>query len=375
MRRQVPDVGNHRAPREPLVARQHLKGTAMSNNYSAPPPPPRDAAGYPQAPQPGQQHPDQQHPSQQNPNQQHTGQHPGQQQYPGYYPQPPAPQPHSNKKTLLIILGALAAVVIVALVAIFAWVIPTFAKPQAQDAPVPAATSQAADESAAPEASATPSGTASAGEMPAGAIPLPPGWADLQGPGNTPPEGDPLFRRFVTGESSFQYLASWTGDDTFGITTDPTTGAPMQQKAQGTEERDGDGIALAFYFFAEAEEGKYGKEPEKVKAALSDIEAKFKAMPASDLPKHLVGHKCTSNFRTTTPELREFRRTAAVVIGFECLNARGETIKAVNLFSVTPWGTPQMVGVSGHATYWDANPGLLVKLAYSYRAYRWKLDG
>jgi hypothetical protein len=350
MRRQVPDVGNHRAPREPLAACQHLKGTAMSNNYSAPPPPPRDPAGSPQAPEPGQQ------------------------QHPGYYPQPPAPQPHSNKKTLLIILGALAAVVIVALVAVFAWVIPTFAKPQAQDTPAPAATSQAAKESAAPEASATPSGGATA-DVPAGAIPLPPGWAELQGPANIPPEGDPLFSRFVTGESSFQYLASWTGDDTFGITTDPTTGAPMQQKAQGTEERDGDGIALAFAFFAEAEEGKYGKEPEKVQAAIKAIEAKFKAMPAAELPQHLVGHKCTSNFETTTPEIREFRRTAAVVIGFECLNARGETIQAVNLFSVTPWGTPQMVGVSGHSTYWEANPGRLEQLTNSYRANRWKLEG
>ena len=360
MRRQVPDVGNHRAPREPLDACQPLKGTAMSN-YSAPPPPSRDAEGYAPAPQPGQQHP---------------GHVPPNQQYPGYYPQPPAPQPpHSNKKTLLIILGAVAALVIVALVAVFAWVIPTFAKPQAQDTPAPAATSQAAEESAAPEASATPSGDATADDVPAGAIALPPGWAELQGPEDIPAEGDPLFSRFVTGESSFQYLASWTGDDTFGITTDPTTGAPMQQKAQGTEERDGDGIALAFAFFAEAEEGKYGKEPGKVQAAIKEIEAKFKAMPAAEIPQHLVGHKCTSSFKTTTPEIREFRRTAAVAIGFECLNARGETIKAVNLFSVTPWGTPQMVGVSGHATYWDANPGLLEKLANSYRANRWKLEG
>jgi hypothetical protein len=356
MRRQVPDVGNHRAPRQPLDACQHLKGTAMSNNYSAPPPPSRDAEGSPQAPQPGQQYPNQQYPNQ---------------QYPGYYPQPP----HSNKKTLLIILGAVAAVVIVALVAVFAWVIPTFAKPQAQDTPAPASTSQDAGESAAPKKSATPSGDATDDDVPAGAIPLPPGWADLQGPEIIPAEGDPLFSKFVTGESSFQYLASWTGDDTFGITTDPATGAPMQQKAQGTEERDGDGIALAFAFFAEAEEGKYGKEPEKVQAAIKEIEAKFKAMPAAELPQHLVGHKCTSNFKTTAPEIREFRRTAAVAIGFECLNARGETIKAVNLFSVTPWGTPQMVGVSGHATYWDAHPGVLEQLANSYRANRWKLEG
>ncbi len=240
------------------------------------------------------------------------------------------------------------------------------------------ATSGAADESAAADEETqetAPSATAAADEVPAGAFPLPPGWADLQGPANIPAEGDPLFSRFVTGESSFQYLAAWTGDDTFGITTDPVTGTPMQQKAQGTEERDGDGIALAFAFFAEAEEGKYGKEPAKVQAAIKEIQAKFTAMPAAEMPKHLVGHKCTSNFETTTPEIREFRRTQAVVIGFTCLNARGETIQAVNLFSVTPWGTPQMMGVSGHSTYWNENPELLQKIANSYRANRWKLGG
>ncbi|HJW00227.1 MAG TPA: hypothetical protein VJ617_14145 [Arthrobacter sp.] len=324
----------------------------MSNNYHAPPPPHREAEGCPQAP------------------------YPGQQQYPGQYGQPPGQQPpHSNKMALFIILGAVAAVVVVVLVAVFAWVIPTLAKPQGGDAPSPAAAAEAADESAAPEESESPSDDPTAGDAPAGAIPLPPGWAELQGPAAVPAEGDPLFNRFVTGESSFQYPTSWTLDDTFGITTDPTTGSPMQQKAQGTEERDGDGIALAYAFFAEAEEGKYGKEPEKVQAAIKEIEAKFKAMPAAELPQHLVGHRCTSNFETTTPEIREFRRTAAVVIGFTCLNARGETIKAVNLFSVTPWGTPQMVGVSGHATYWDENPEQLEQIANSYRANRWKLEG
>jgi hypothetical protein len=270
-------------------------------------------------------------------------------------------------------------VVIVALVAVFAWVIPTFADPPAADGQAPTATSDAA-QSASPEAStpveAAPSGSAAAAdEVPVGAFALPPGWADLQGPANVPAEGDPLFSRFVTGESSFQYLAAWTGDDTFGITTDPITGTPMQQKAQGTGERDGDGIALAYAFFAEAEEGKYGKESAKVRAAIKEIEAKFTAMPAAELPQHLVGHKCAGSFETTTPEIREFRRVEAVVIGFTCVNARGETIQAVNLFSVTPWGTPQMVGVSGHSTYWNDNPELLEKIANSYRANRWKLGG
>ncbi len=219
-----------------------------------------------------------------------------------------------------------------------------------------AAASEAAEESAAPEASAAPSEDAASDDMPAGAFPLPQGWDELQGPANIPAADDPLFNRFVTGESSFQYLASWSSDDTFGITTDPATGAPMQQVAKGTEERDGDGISMAFSFFAEAEEGKYGKEPAKVQAAIKDIEAKLKAIPAAELPQHLVGHKCVSNFEATTPEIREFRRAAAVVVGFTCTNAGGDAIRAVNLFSVTPWGTPQMMGVSGHESYWSANP-------------------
>jgi hypothetical protein len=310
------EITGHRANR--WMPASTLKGTAMSNNHSVPPPPP-------------------------------------------------------NKKNLAIVLGSIAAVVIIALVTVFAWVIPTFATPQAAESPAPAP-SGAAEGSAAPE-EAAPSGSAAADEVPAGAFALPPGWADLQGPANIPAEGDPLFSRFVTGESSFQYLASWTGDDTFGITTDPISGTPMQQKAQGTEERDGDGIALAYAFFAEAEEGKYGKEPVKVRAAVKEIEAKLTAMPVAELPQHLVGHKCAGNFETTTPEIREFRRTEAVVIGFTCVNARGETIQAVNLFSVTPWGTPQMVGVSGHSTYWNENPELLEEIANSYRANRWKLGG
>ena len=215
-------------------------------------------------------------------------------------PQPPE-QPRNNKN-LIIVLGAVAAAVIIALVAVFVWVIPAFSKPQAEDNPVPvapsseAAASEAAEESAAPEGSAAPSEDASSDDMPAGAFPLPQGWDELQGPANIPAADDPLFKRFVTGESSFSYLAAWSSDETFGITTDPATGAPMQQVAKGTDERDGDGISTAFSFFAEAEEGKYGKEPAKVQAAIKDIEAKLKAIPAAELPQHLVGHKCVSNF-------------------------------------------------------------------------------
>jgi hypothetical protein len=325
----------------------------MDHNYSAPPPP-RNIEGYPPPLQdPGQQYPNQ--------------------QYPGA-PQPHEPRPPQDRKALFIVLGLVAAAVIAALVAVFAWVVPAFTKPQAADTAASAATMAAPAESAAGNEPAEPQATA-ATDVPAGAFPLPPGWEDLQGPANVPADGDPLFSRFVTGESSFQYLKSWTLDETFGITTDPTTGVTMQQKAQGTEERDGDGIALAYAFFAEAEEGKYGKEPGKVKAAIQEIQSKFTAMPPAELPQHLVGHKCTSNFQATTPEIREFRRAAAVVIGFTCTNSRGENIEAVNLFSVTPWGTPQMMGASGHESYWNDHPELMEQLANSYRANRWKLGG
>lgn len=322
----------------------------MSNNYGPPPPPQQHYPSNNFPPQPPQTHPLQPH------------------------------QPR-NKKNLIIVLAAVAAAVTVALVAVFVWVIPAFSKPQAEDSPAPAATSaesaspEAAEDSAAPEESVAPSEDAGAADMPAGAFPLPAGWDDLQGPANIPASDDPLYNRFVTGESSFSYLSAWSSDDTFGITKDPATGAPMQQVAKGTEERDGDGISTAFSFFAEAEEGKYGKEPEKVQAAIKEIEAKLKAIPAAELPQHLVGHKCTGNFAASTPEIREFRRAAAVVVGFTCTNAGGDAIRAVNLFTVTPWGTPQMMGVSGHESYWTANPEALEKIGNSYRANRWKLDG
>ena len=195
----------------------------------------------------------------------------------------------------------------------------------------------------------------------------------MAGPGNVPADGDPLFSKWVSGESSFQYLAEWTHDESFGITKDPTTGVEIQKKAQGTVEADGDGIALAYAFFAESEEGKFGKDPAEIKKAIQDIETRYKGMTATELPQNLVGHKCTADFKTTMPEIREFRRGAAVVIGFTCTNARGEQIQAVNLFSVTPWGTPQMLGVSGHKTYWDGHPGLFEQLGNSYRINKWKM--
>ena len=344
----------------------------MSNNHSAPPPPNFSAPppNYP-APQPNYPQPPGNNPAPPQP----PANYPAQ---PGNYPAPP--QPPGNKKTLFIVLGAVAAAVVIALVAVFIWVIPAFNEAQAEPSPSPAVPSEAvssdaAEGTAAPEGSALPEADASSDGMPAGAFPLPQGWDELQGPDNTPSQDDPLFKRFVTGESSFAYLASWSSDDTFGITKDPATGAPMQQVAKGTEERDGDGISKAFAFFAEAQEGKFGKEPAKVQAAIKNIQAKLASIPAAELPQHLVGHKCVSDFESTTPEIREFRRSAAVVVGFTCSNAGGDAIRAVNLFTVTPWGTPQMMGVSGHESYWSANPESLEKIANSYRANRWKLDG
>ncbi|MFJ5955975.1 hypothetical protein ACIQC5_08440 [Paenarthrobacter sp. NPDC092416] len=323
-------------------------------------------------------------PTQSTPTQAFPAQHvPGQPGFPppGQQPAGPGHNPGDhNRKALFFILGGVAVVVIIALVVAFTWLIPSLGKPQAIGTPseqasaTDAASDAAAEPSADPSAEAEPSSDASASsEIPSGAIPLPAAWEDFAGPTNVPADGDPLFSKWVTGESSFQYLAEWTHDESFGITKDPTTGEEIQKKAQGTAETDGDGIALAYAFFAESEEGKFGKDPEKVKAAIEDIETRFKGMTATELPANLVGHKCASDFKTTMPEIREFRRGAAVVIGFTCTNARGEVIEAVNLFSVTPWGTPQMLGVSGHQTYWDAHPGLMEQLGNSYRINKWKL--
>ncbi|SDX48200.1 hypothetical protein SAMN04487912_113116 [Arthrobacter sp. cf158] len=294
---------------------------------------------------------------------------PNQPGYPGGPNQNPGDH---NRKSLFFILGGVAVVVIIALVVAFTWLIPAMTKPVAVETPSVTSSEEASD--AAAEPSAEPSGDASAStDLPAGAIPLPAVWEGFAGPTNVPADGDPLFSKWVTGESSFQYLAEWTHDESFGITKDPSTGEEIQKKAQGTVETDGDGIALAYAFFAESEEGKFGKDPAEVKAAIQDIEARYKEMTATELPQNLVGHKCTSDFKTSMPEVREFRRGAAVVVSFTCNNARGEAIQAVNLFSVTPWGTPQMLGVSGHKEYWDAHPGLFEQLGNSYRINKWKM--
>jgi hypothetical protein len=299
-------------------------------------------------------------------------------------PGTPAPQPGpTNRKTLFIVLGSVAAVVVLAMVAVFVWAIPAFtqlvaagkpgptvvAAQSAQGAP-PASGMPSAEPS--PEATSAGQESGAAAGIPAGAVALPAGWNALNGPSNVPADGDSRFGKFVTGESSFQHLSSWSNDNTFGITTDPETGKTMQQVAQGTEEKDADGISMAFAFFAETDEGKYGSDPAKVKAAIAATQAKLAATPAAELPKYLVGHKCVSNFQSGTPETREFRRGLAVVVQFSCKTAAGDAIQAVNLFSITPWGTPQRMGISGHKSYWDANPGTLELLANSCRINKWK---
>lgn len=291
-------------------------------------------------------------------------------------PGAPVPPPGvSNRKTLAIVLGSVAVVVVMALIALFVWVLPALTKAtnNGQSTANPGQTASSAPSTeAGPEPTPTEAGTSPTDGMPAGAVALPPGWEELAGPGAVPADGDPLFAKFVTGESSFQRLASWSYDGTFGITTDPETGKPMQQVAQGTEEKYADGISMAFAFFAESDEGKYGTDPATVKAAIQSIQSKLASIPAAELPQQLVGHKCASDFESTTPEAREFRRGLAVVVSFSCKTAAGDDIQAVNLFSVTPWGTPQRMGISGHKSYWDANPGKLELLANSYRINKWK---
>ena len=322
------------------------------SNYNGAPPPPQNLPqpGYPAPGSPG----------------------------PGY----PAPQQgQPNRKALFIVLGSVAVFVVLVLVAVFVWVVPALTKvgPTAQPTAVAEQTASAAPSAdaateAAPSAEATPGdgGASADAGMPADAIALPAGWDALAGPTDIPADGDPLFSKFVTGESSFQYLKSWDNDSTFGITKDPETGEEMQQVAQGTPDLDADGVSTAFAFFAESNQGKFSSDPAKVKAAIKATQDKLSKASTTELTQQLVGNKCASDFTSSTPETREFRRGLAVVVQFSCKTAAGEAIQAVNLFSVTPWGTPQMMGVSGHKSYWDAHPGTFEKIANSYRINKWK---
>ncbi|WP_237760005.1 hypothetical protein [Arthrobacter alpinus] len=294
---------------------------------------------------------------------------------------PGRPPEQANRKALFIVLGSVAVFVVLVLVAVFVWVVPALTKAGTTVQPTAVANQTAsgapsADTAteAAPTAEATPAdgGASADAGMPADAIALPAGWDALAGPTNIPADGDPLFSKFVTGESSFQYLKSWDNDRTFGITKDPETGEEMQQVAQGTPDLDADGISTAFAFFAETNQGKFGSDPAKVKAAIKATQDKLTKASTTELTQQLVGNKCASDFTSSTPETREFRRGLAVVVQFSCKTAAGEAIQAVNLFSITPWGTPQMMGVSGHKSYWDAHPGTFEKIANSYRINKWK---
>ena len=307
---------------------------------------------------------------------------------PANAPIPGGPMPQQgpgNRKTLFIVVGAAVVAVVLVVVVVLVWVLPSFTQSgnEGESAPTVAA-SQSASANAgsgdAPSEAATPTGPGAGNEpsdgavtMPEGAVALPQGWDALEGPTEIPAEGDPLFSKFVTGESSFQYLKAWDYDTTFGKTTDPEAGKDLQQVAQGTKDLDADGISTAFAFFAESDEGKYGSDPATVKAAIKATQSKLAGASTTELAQQLVGHKCASDFTSSTPAIQDFRRGQAVVISFSCKSANGEDIQAINLFSVTPWGTPQRVGVSGHKSYWDANPGVFEKLGNSYRINRWKL--
>ncbi|MFB9163172.1 hypothetical protein [Arthrobacter psychrochitiniphilus] len=309
---------------------------------------------------------------------------------PANAPIPGGPMPQQgpgNRKTLFIVVGAAVVAVVLVVVVVLVWVLPSFTQSgnEGKSAPTVAASQSASNNAGrgsgdAPSEAATPTGPGAGNEpsdgavtMPEGAVALPQGWDALEGPTEIPAEGDPLFSKFVTGESSFQYLKAWDYDTTFGKTTDPETGTEMQQVAQGTKDLDADGISTAFAFFAESDEGKHGSDPATVKAAIKATQSKLAGASTTELTQQLVGHKCASDFTSSTPAIQDFRRGQAVVISFSCKSANGEDIQAINLFSVTPWGTPQRVGVSGHKSYWDANPGVFEKLGNSYRINRWKL--
>lgn len=108
----------------------------MNHNYG-PPPPRTDTQGNQDAPYPPQPDPTQPNPIQPDPTQ----------------PDPTGPQ--RTNKTLIIVLSGVAAVAILALIAVFVWVIPAFSKQHAEEKPAPAVTSAgAAEGDAAPEGTA-----------------------------------------------------------------------------------------------------------------------------------------------------------------------------------------------------------------------------
>ncbi|MEZ2373169.1 hypothetical protein [Arthrobacter sp. RCC_34] len=347
--------------------------------------------GQQQNPYPGSSYPGQA-PTQSYPQQ--PGQQPGQQQsFQVHIPEeedhtvlrnglPPVPPPPSsgNRKTLAIVLGSIAAALVVVLVVVFAWLVPALSgtkEPRAVDTASQQSTPESSpEETASEQPSEEPSPedtTAPAVSMPAGAVPLPDPWKEYKSPDGAPADGDSTFSRFVTGESSFARLKEWSTDVSLGITKDPESGQEMQRAAAGTNQLDSDGLSVAFSFFAESESQKYGSDPEKIKGLIKQLETKLSGMSSEQLASVVVSHKCASDFRTTKPEIRSFLRGLAVVVGFECKTSKGDAIQGVNLFTITPWGTPQLLGVSGHQSYWDQHPGLMAELANSFRINKWRM--
>ncbi|WP_287902105.1 hypothetical protein [Arthrobacter sp.] len=348
-------------------------------------------AGQQQNPYPGSSYPGQA-PTQSYPQQ--PGQQPGQQQsFQVHVPEeedhtvlrnglPPVPPPPSsgNRKTLAIVLGSIAAALVVVLVVVFAWLVPALSgnkEPRAVDtASQQSSPESSPEETTSEQPSEEPSpedSSAPAVSMPAGAVPLPEEWKVYKSPDGAPADGDSTFSRFVTGESSFARLKEWSTDVSLGITKDPESGQEMQRAAAGTNQLDPDGLSVAFSFFAESESQKYGSDPEKIKGLIKQLETKLSGMSSEQLASVVVSHKCASDFRTTKPEIRSFLRGLAVVVGFECKTSKGDAIQGVNLFTITPWGTPQLLGVSGHQSYWDQHPGLMAELANSFRINKWRM--
>lgn len=347
---------------------------------------------YPGASYPGQG-PTQQYPQQPYPQQAGQQQAGQQQSFQVHIPEeedhtvlrnglPPVPPPPAsgNRKTLAIVLGSIAAALVVVLVVVFAWLVPALSgnkEPRAVDTASQQSTPESTPEatpSEQPSEEPSPADTAAAAVTPpAGAIPLPEEWKVYKSPDNAPVDGDTTFSRFVTGESSFARLKEWSTDVSLGITKDPESGQEMQRAAAGTNQLDSDGLSVAFSFFAESESQKYGSDPAKIKSLIKQLETKLAGMSQDQLASVVVGHKCASDFRTTKPEIRSFLRGLAVVVGFECKTSGGDAIQGVNLFTITPWGTPQLLGVSGHQSYWDQHPGLMAELANSFRINKWRM--